>query len=205
MTTLLPLLERESRRRGLLAAGEALTAATCFALIRDMPYRRASSRKPEAIIREWQGTCSGKHYALHRLFGELGLHTRVIMCTHRFTRDNTLHFPAGLRALVEQEPVPDVHTYLKVETDRGLTVVDATWPSSAAALGMPVNRDFEAGRDMTVVCEPIDTCEAPAGQDPQVFKERMIEEFCGASSQVRDDFIEGMSRWLGHATAGRLR
>ena len=200
MTTLLPLLERESRRRNLVASDETLTAATCFTLIRDMPYRRASSREPEAIIREWQGTCSGKHYALHRLFGELGLHSRVIMCTHRFTRDNTSHFPAELRALVEREPVPDVHTYLKVETDVGLMVIDATWPSSAAPLGMPVNGHFEAGQDMAIACHPIDTYEVQAGQDPQVFKEGLIEEFCGASSQVRDDFIEGMSRWLSHAT-----
>jgi hypothetical protein len=110
MTTLLSLLGRESRRRNLIGADETLTAATCFTLIRDMPYRRASSRQPEAIIREWQGTCSGKHYALNRIFDELGLDSRVIMCTHRFTRDNTLHFPAELRALAEREPVPDVHT-----------------------------------------------------------------------------------------------
>ncbi len=126
MATLLPLLERESRRRNLAAADATLTAATCFMLVRDMPYRRASSRQPEAIIREWQGTCSGKHYALHRIFGELGLGCRVVMCTHRFTRDNTSHFPAELRALVEREPVPDVHTCLKLEADRGLMVVDAT-------------------------------------------------------------------------------
>ena len=79
-------------------------------------------------------------------------------------------------------------------------VVDATWPSSAELLGMPVNRHFEAGQAMTIACDPIDTCEVPAGQDPQVFKERLIAEFCGASSRVRDDFIEGMSRWLSHAT-----
>ena len=200
MTTLLPLLERESQRRNLVGADETLTAATCFMLIRDMPYRRASSRQPEAVIREWQGTCSGKHYALHQLFGELGLHSRVIMCTHRFTRDNTSHFPAELRALVEREPVPDVHTYLKVETDGGLMVIDATWPSSAAPLGMPVNRHFETGQDMTIACDPIDTYEVPAGQDPQAFKERLIEEFCGASSRFRDDFIQGMSQWLSHTT-----
>lgn len=79
-------------------------------------------------------------------------------------------------------------------------VVDAIWPSSAELLGMPVNRHFEAGQAMTIACDPIDTCEVPAGQDPQVFKERLIAEFCGASSRVRDDFIEGMSRWLSHAT-----
>ena len=200
MTNLLPLLERESRRRNLVSVDETLTAARCFTLIRDMPYRRASSRQPEAIIREWQGTCSGKHYALNHIFGELRLQSRVIMCTHRFTRDNTSHFPNELRELVEREPVPDVHTYIKLQTDEGLMVVDATWPSSAAPLGMPVNHCFEAGQDMTIACDPIDTYEAPLGQDPQIFKERLIEEFCGASSQVRDDLIEGMSRWLSHAT-----
>ena len=166
MTTLLSLLERESRRRNLVMADETLTAATCFTLIRDMPYRRASSRQPEAIIREWQGTCTGKHYALNQIFGELGLRSRVIMCTHRLTRDNNSHFPAELRALAEREPVPDVHTYVKIETDGSLMVVDATWPSSAAPLGMPVNRHFEAGQDMTIACDPVDTYEVPAGQDP---------------------------------------
>ena len=157
MATLLPLLEREGRRRSLATADEPLNAAACLAPIRNMPYRRASSRQPEAMIREWQGTCSGKHYALDRTFGELGLHSRVIMCTHRFTRDNTAHFPAALRALAEREPVPDVHTYIKLETDKGPMVVDATWPSRAAPLGMPVNQHFEAGRDMTIACGPIDT------------------------------------------------
>ncbi|MCY3692352.1 MAG: hypothetical protein OXI54_11295 [Chloroflexota bacterium] len=40
----------------------------------------------------------------------------------------------------------------------------------------------------------------PAGRDPQAFKEQLISEFCGESSRVRDDFIEGMSRWLSEAT-----
>ena len=71
MSSLVALLERESRKRGLLGADETLTAGRAFALVRDMPYRRASSRKPEAIVEEWQGTCSGKHYLLADIFREL--------------------------------------------------------------------------------------------------------------------------------------
>ena len=202
MSTLLALLEQESRRRNLLRADEPLTPATAFALVRDMPYQRASSREPEAVINEWRGTCSGKHYALDRVFRELGMDSRVIMCTHRFTEDNTGHFPPGLRALVSAEPVPDVHTYIRLETPEGWMTVDATWPGNAEPLGMPVNRVFSDGRDMTIACDAIDTHEVPAGHDPQAFKEQLIAEFCGASSQVRDDFIEGMSRWLSDATKG---
>ena len=197
---LIEMLEQESRRRGLLTAGGGLAAASAFSLVRDMPYERASSRSPEAIITEWRGTCSGKHYVLDRVFREMGMDSRVIMCTHRFTADNTGHFPPELRGLVEREPVPDVHTYLRLRTCEGWMTVDATWPGSARALGMPVNLDFNAGQDMTIACEVIDAFEVPAGRDPQVFKEKLISEFCGAASQVRDDFIEGMSRWLAEAT-----
>ena len=200
MGNLVSLLERESRQRGLLADDESLTAERAFGLVRDMPYRRASSRRPEAIVEEWQGTCSGKHYLLADIFRELELETTVVMCTHRFTGENTGHFPQELRALVAQGPVPDVHTYLRVRTPEGWRVVDATWPSSAEHLGMPVNREFVPRGSMMIACDPIDALPVPEGREPQEFKEQLIAEFCGESSDVRDEFIEGLGRWLGEST-----
>ncbi len=200
MSSLVSLLESEGRKRGLLSTGGPLTAEQAFALVRDMPYRRASSRRPEAIVEEWRGTCSGKHYLLAGVFRELGLEPRVIMCTHRFSVDNTRHFPAELRGMLAEGPLPDVHTFLRVRTSAGWTAVDATWPSSAEALGMPVNREFAPGRDMTLACDPIDILPLPEGMDPQVFKEQVIAEFCGDSSSDRGKFIEGMGRWLSEST-----
>ena len=200
MATLTKLLEQEARKRGLIASNETVTAESAFALVRDMPYRRASTRRPESIIEEWRGTCSGKHYALDRIFREMGMDSRVIMCTHRFTPDNTGHFPADLRDLVARQPVPDVHTYVRLESPQGWMTVDATWPGSAESLGMPVNGVFQPGADMAIACDVIDAFEVPAGRDPQDFKEQLIAEFCGESGHARDDFIEGMSRWLSEAT-----
>ena len=200
MTTLTELLEQEARKRGLIASDETVTPASAFALVRDMPYQRASTRRPESIIGEWRGTCSGKHYALDRIFREVGMDSRVIMCTHRFTPENTGHFPADLRSLVVRGPVPDVHTYIRLESPQGWMTVDATWPSSAEPLGMPVNQVFNAGKDMTIACDAVEQLEVPAGRDPQDFKEQLIADFCGESGKVRDDFIEGMSRWLSEAT-----
>ena len=200
MGNLASLLERESRQRGLLADRESLTAERAFGLVRDMPYRRASSRWPEAIVEEWQGTCSGKHYLLADIFREMGMESRVIMCTHRFTPENTGHFPAELRELVADDAVPDVHTYLRVKTAGGWMIVDATWPTSAGPLGMKVNGEFHPGIDMAVACDPIETLPVPEGKDPQEFKEQLIREFCGESSSVRDQFIEGLGLWLGEST-----
>ena len=104
---------------------------TPLSLVRDMPYERASSRDPATTIREWRGTCSGKHYLLNDLFDELGFKSRIFMATHKFTEQNTQHFPEHLRGLLSDGPVPDVHTFLKIkspgESDEWVDI-DATWP-----------------------------------------------------------------------------
>jgi len=186
----------EAVRRGLLSKGSSLTPETAFALVRDMPYKRAKSRAPDAIVTEWQGTCSGKHYLLKELFQEMGIRTKVIMCTHRFNEDNTAHFPESLRELTAKGPVPDVHTFLRLEMDNVWMDVDATWPAQADALGMPVNRKFESGVSMGLACNPIEYFEVPGGEEPQPFKEDLIRRFCGGDIDRREAFIQGLSAWL---------
>lgn len=195
------MLEAESRKRGLVQPGQVIDSEAAFALVRDMPYQRASTREPESVIEEWRGTCSGKHYLLDRIFREEGMETKVIMCTHRFTEETTANFPPELREVVARGPVPDVHTYIRLKSEAGWMTVDATWPVKAAPLGMAVNTGFEAGKDMTVACSPIDTYEVPEGRDPQAFKEELIERFCGSQSDDRDRFINGMGEWLSKHTS----
>ena len=79
--SLIKKLAAEAVRRGLLEPGIEIDVENTYSLVRDMPYRRASDRQPETLIREWQGTCSGKHYLLKDLFEELGYNSQVIACT----------------------------------------------------------------------------------------------------------------------------
>lgn len=51
MGKLFSMLEAESKKRGLVRSGQTVDAKATFALVRDMPYQRASTREPEAIIR----------------------------------------------------------------------------------------------------------------------------------------------------------
>ena len=62
--TLLTDFRDEARRRGALGADEAVTLASAFRVVRDLPYERASDRTPETVLRQWRGTWSGKHYLL---------------------------------------------------------------------------------------------------------------------------------------------
>jgi hypothetical protein len=65
---------------------------------------------------------------------------------------------------------------------------------------MTVNHSFKPGSDMKLACDPIETLRVPYGRDPQEFKEQLIEKFCGAQGSLRDEFIEGMGRWLAEST-----
>ncbi len=98
---LLETLKSKAVERGLLKPGEDVDLEKAFLLVRDMPYTRASSRDPETIIREWRGTCSGKHYLLKGLFAELGYSLRLIACT-TVTQIDPKTVQGKLRTLLEQ-------------------------------------------------------------------------------------------------------
>lgn len=145
---LIDLLAAEAARRELLAEGSSLDAATAFQLVRDMPYIRASSREPETIIREWRGTCSGKHYLLQALFAELGLTARLIACTsaRQFSPESLDPALYALLAPANGRFV-DVHNYLILELpDGGEMIVDATWPLAVKGSGLVVNEHFSWAR-----------------------------------------------------------
>jgi hypothetical protein len=201
---LIPAFRAAAQQRGLIAEGDGIDATRAFRLVRDMPYRRASSRAPETTIDEWTGTCSGKHYLLKALIEELGFATSLIACTHQFTAENSPWLPPELLAHLADGPMPDVHQFLRVESNRDAAdgawmTVDATWPLAARDLGLPTNEQWELGRDMTVAADIDELFHTPDDIDPQEFKNLIIEREIGDQMQRRDRFIEALSDWLGAA------
>ena len=203
--SLLSELRAGAITRGLVPADAPLTTATAFALVRDMPYRRASSRAPETTIAEWRGTCSGKHILLDALFAELGVPATLIACTHEFTIENSPWLPPALRAEAERAPIPDVHLFLRAQpypnterADEWMTV-DATWPLAARRLGLPANERFELGRDHSVACDPIEIFHVPDDEDPQELRERLLAVHADGQLERRERFIEALSEWLAAA------
>jgi hypothetical protein len=188
-----------ARARGRLEAGARLTVPAIFELVRDLPYARASDRRPGTTVAEWRATCTGKHVLLHALYAEFGLDSLLIHATHEFTRESAPWAPPELAALLDAGPVPDVHTFLRLERDGEWQTLDATWPLAAARLGLPVNERYEPGRDMRVACDPDELFHVPDASDVEAvdaLKERILAGHVGAERERREAFILGLSAWL---------
>lgn len=194
--SLLDLLKAEAVKRGVIAFSDQLDPATVFGLVRDMPYQRASDRTPETTIREWRGTCSGKHYLLKELFDELGLKSTLIACTS-ITPVEPQEISEGLFELYDaaNRHFVDVHNYLILAVPgNGQMIVDATWPLSAFGAGLVVNEEFVLGQDQEIATEPLQTWIVPQSIDAQAFKDYLLHEhFTPAELAFREIVITALS------------
>ncbi|MCZ7673366.1 MAG: hypothetical protein M5U34_42760 [Chloroflexi bacterium] len=173
--SLLALLKQEAVKRNLWDVAAKIDAAAAFYLVRDMPYIRASSRAPETIIREWRGTCSGKHYTLQALFAELDIPARVMACTTIYKFGLEEAHEAVQQTLAEADvQFVDVHNYLILELPDGDMVVDATWPLASKPFGAVGQRAVYPGEDQAIACDPIQTWVVPDEGDPQAFKNELL-------------------------------
>jgi hypothetical protein len=194
---LLKRLKDEAVNRGLLELEAVLDLACVFALVRDMPYQRASDRRPETILAEWRGTCSGKHYLLQALYAEMGLRSQIMACTTAVPVDPA-QVPEALQPLYEaaNRRFVDVHNYLSLLLPDGQRMaVDATWPLSARLSGRVVNEEFIPGQDQRLAAVPLQTWAIPDDQNPQDFKDQLLREnFTPAEIEFREIVIEAVSK-----------
>jgi hypothetical protein len=193
---LLELLKSKAVARGVLKPEDEIDLEKAFLLVRDMPYIRASSRDPETIIREWRGTCSGKHYLLKSLFAELGYSSRVIACT-TVTQIDPQKVIGRLRKLLRQSEgrLVDVHNYLILDLPNGEMIVDATWPISNKGMGVVVNERFALGEHQKTAVEPLKSWVVPDDRDPQEFKNEILKDsFTPEELEHRDEFLMTLSK-----------
>jgi hypothetical protein len=196
---LLPLLRDEAKRRGLLAEGEALDLATVYRLVRDMPYGGGVDEAPEAVLRAWRGSAAGKHDLLSELLDDLGLVAMTVIATHQYDAESTPWLPPHLLTEANLAPVPDVHTFLRVEYDPIMhewMTMDATWPAGARRLGLPANPAFDAGRDQVIASDPIEFFHVPDDMEPAELRERILADHVGSDGARREAFLKALAEWI---------
>ena len=195
--SLLELLKSAAIERDLISPDDELDLELVFTLVRDMSYQRASSRRPETIMTEWRGTCSGKHYLLHQLFAELGFESEIIACTSA-EPVGPQDIPASIQPLYEaaNRRFVDVHNYLLLAVPGGgEMIVDATFPLSARNSGFVVNEHFILGQDQKPASNPLVTFTIPPGRDAQEFKDELLHRyFTPAELEFREVVINAISK-----------
>jgi hypothetical protein len=189
--SVLTLLLEEAQSRGLVDPAKAsLSVADAFFLVRDMPYKRASDRDPQTTIKEWQGTCSGKHYLLKAVFNELSLACKLMACTLYLPSHILQHLPAELQRVFASSAIPDVHNYLLVSHNAREVIVDATWPLETEKFGLPINKEFDLENDMKLYGEPVKRFVVPETVDPQAYKDDLLRShFSSEELKLRDKFF----------------
>jgi hypothetical protein len=91
----------------------------------------------------------------------------------------------------------DVHNYLVVDLPGGEMIVDAAWPLPTEKWGVTVNETFQFGQHQVMACTPVQTWVVPADQDPQRFKEMLLNKLFSAEQLAqRERFIRTLSRVL---------
>lgn len=183
------LLHATAVARGLRSGVGLPDEREVFELVRDMPYARPSAHDPAVVVSEWRGTCSTKHELLAALYAELGLFSTLYACTQEIQLP-----PESAPELAEwaDGPVIDVHNYLVLHEPGGDRLMDATWPISTRALGLPAN---EWGPDMHIACVPLETWALEPGTDVAAFKAaRLQERYTSEELARRDAFIQTIGR-----------
>ena len=130
--------------------------------VRDMAYARPErGQTADAALREWCGTCSTKHLAVHQLLHQLGLDPRLKMA--RFVVDKSIPLQVSkLRSIVEMTPVHDVHNFIECDISGYKTLIDVTFPSSLASYGFTVTKDWSIGQNFQLACMPSEVREVAA-------------------------------------------
>ena len=195
--SILEHLRSEAERRGLRAVGaDTPEAPEVFALVREMPYARPDDHDLRTLIREWRGTCSGKHALLRAVYTEMGYHATLMACTQEIRTPSGPRAPRGDRAgVLHAGPIVDVHNYIILHSDYGDMIVDATWPLSYRARGLPVNEQFIWGQDMQLACVPLETFIVPDEADVHRHKVSLLK-FLYTPEQLarREAFVAAMGR-----------
>lgn len=116
--------------------------------IRDFPFEMGSSRGDYSkdlryIMENKRGSCSPKHYLLGYLCEKMGL--SVVYVTYPFYWiDQPLCYPECIRHMIKDFSTV-YHLAIKVYLERKYFLLDATWDSSLAKAGFPVN---EIGKEV---------------------------------------------------------
>jgi hypothetical protein len=177
------------------ARGMRMSLAYLLYCLRDMPYRRPSSSSDvNSILREWRGTCSGKHLLVQKIFSALGWRAQLIMRAYPIDAADTL--PPSLLQTFAGRGIWDVHNFVEFQVGTECRRIDITWPLALAEQGFTTTAYWDGSTDFRLA--------APTGEDLVIsadahglkLKKQLLQQKNDAASlSAREDFIIALAQY----------
>ena len=127
-----------------------------FNRIRDIPYavihELNDSEHYVNILEFNRGSCTPKHFLLANMYDRIGLRVLYVVYPYKWDEFEDL-YPPDLVELAREMPVC-FHLACRVEIDGKLVYVDATLDPALAAVGLPVNKDWDGISDTMLPVNP---------------------------------------------------
>ncbi len=159
-------------------------------VIQDIPYGRASSTEPESVLRDWRGTCSGKHLLGYKLLSACDYAPRLYLGRFRLKPEVVpIEFPEFDEI---QDVVWDVHNFLKAGPDSN--IVDLTWPSFLIDHGFQTTRDWKEWSDFELAAPVTGVEEIDPSPKGLEYKSTILKKLNGKNQAVRERYIAALTQ-----------
>lgn len=163
--------------------------ARVFERVRDIPFTFAKHTDAETLLACGAGTCAPKHALLARLYGQLGLETRVIYVAFRFD-DMPGDLPRELQHAVHAGIVR-AHAALRVRRPSGWVDVDATFDQPLTGAGFIVTERWDGRSSMPLVVTPLSRVESAF---PPEHEERLLG--ISRRTSLPGSVVRELNAWL---------
>jgi hypothetical protein len=165
--------------------------ARLFRMVRDIPYYIALGDEQDYC-------CVTKPFMLERLLSTVGVKSRHIICTFRWS---DLPLPQSVIGLAHDDE--DTHEFLEVHcSDLGRWVrVDPNWDSGVSRLGLTVSDWKGDDKDTPIAVTPVSIL-SPEDSTKLIAEEDEIDpEVRAAYLDQNRTFFDSLNRWLAEARA----
>ncbi len=148
----------------------------------------------EVLTTKKMGTCTGKHLLLKSCYDALGIVSRPVVCTFRWS-DQTIQYPDNIKLFLAKGEWEHGHNYLQVMTKDGNYIdVDVTFQPSLQKFGFKTFPERWNGITSTNLAFD-NIVRKWVGVDISSKKNELIESLSPELKVIRENFLSEFIKW----------
>ena len=167
-----------------------------FHAVRRIPYGSRGARTVAAVVKNNEGSCSGKHILLCELLQRLKQDAFVVTVRGDFTSKIQAldSMPDELKDICEEGGVTDFHQYVIWNSPDGALKLDATWSDGPIRQGLIGNMNWVGNCDTELALYPNEILNRV--DDLPAYKAKLIAGLNKGDQQRRANFLTLLTAWV---------